>query len=127
MHNILKIILITLTLCIGSSAFAGTVSRALFTIGIDDREPVIMVDSISPDSYSSISFFTELNGMTGKTVTHQWMFDDKVMFEKSFEVGGDRWRVWTSKTLLPDWTGTWTVEVLNEDGSVLERKSFDYQ
>jgi hypothetical protein len=127
MHNILKFTLLTLTLCIGSNAFAGTVSRALFTIGIDDREPVIMVDSISPDSYSSISFFTELNGMTGKTVTHQWMFDDKVMFEKSFEVGGDRWRVWTSKTLLPDWTGTWTVKVLNEDGSVLERKSFDYQ
>jgi hypothetical protein len=49
------------------------------------------------------------------------------MFEKSFEVGGDRWRVWTSKTLLPDWTGTWTVKVLNEDGSVLERKTFEYQ
>jgi len=116
-----------MTICIGGNAFAGTVSRALFTIGIDNREPVIMVDSISADSYNSISFFTELNGMTGETVTHQWMFDDKVMFEKSFEVGGDRWRVWTSKTLLPDWTGTWTVEVLNEDGSVLERKTFEYQ
>ena len=127
MQHILKIALLTITLCIGRNAFAGTVSRALFTIGIDNREPVIMVDSISPDSYDSISFFTELNGMSGETVTHQWMFDDKVMFEKSFEVGGDRWRVWTSKTLLPDWTGTWTVKVLNEDGSVLERKTFEYQ
>lgn len=127
MHYIVKIALLTLTLCISSNAFAGTVSRAVFTIGIDNREPVIMVDSISADSYNSISFFTELTGMTGETVTHQWMFDDKVMFEKSFEIGGDRWRIWTSKTLLPDWTGTWTVKVLNEDGSVLERKSFDYQ
>ena len=127
MRHILKFALLTMTICIGGNAFAGTVSRALFTIGIDNREPVIMVDSISADSYNSISFFTELNGMTGETVTHQWMFDDKVMFEKSFEVGGDRWRVWTSKTLLPDWTGTWTVEVLNEDGSVLERKTFEYQ
>ena len=127
MRHILKFALLTMTICIGGNAFAGTVSRALFTIGIDNREPVIMVDSISADSYDSISFFTELNGMTGETVTHQWMFDDKVMFEKSFEVGGDRWRVWTSKTLLPDWTGTWTVEVLNEDGSVLERKTFEYQ
>ena len=127
MHYIVKFALLTLTLCTGSNAFAGTVSRAVFTIGIDNREPVIMVDSISADSYNSISFFTELTGMTGETVTHQWMFDDKVMFEKSFEVGSDRWRVWTSKTLLPDWTGTWTVKVLNEDGAVLERKSFDYQ
>ena len=127
MRHILKFALLTMTICIGGNAFAGTVSRALFTIGIDNREPVIMVDSISPDSYDSISFFTELHGMSGETVTHQWMFDDKVMFEKSFEVGGDRWRVWTSKTLLPDWTGTWTVKVLNEDGSVLERKTFEYQ
>lgn len=127
MHYIVKFALLTLTLCISSNAFAGTVSRAVFTIGIDNREPVIMVDSISADSYNAISFFTELTGMTGETVTHQWMFDDKVMFEKSFEIGGDRWRIWTSKTLLPDWTGTWTVKVLNEDGSVLERKSFDYQ
>ena len=127
MRHILKFALLTMTLCIGGNAFAGTVSRALFTIGIDNREPVIMVDSISADSYNSISFFTELNGMSGETVTHQWMFDDKVMFEKSFEVGADRWRIWTSKTLLPDWTGTWTVKVLNEDGSILERKTFEYQ
>ncbi len=126
MHHILKFALLTITLSIGSNALAGTVSRALFTIGIDNREPVIMVASISADSYNSISFFTELNGMSGETVTHQWTFDDQVMFEKSFEVGGDRWRVWTSKTLLPDWTGTWTVKVLNEDGSILERKTFEY-
>jgi hypothetical protein len=127
MRYIIKFALLTMTLCISSTAFAGTVSRAMFTIGVDNREPVIMVDSISADSYNSISFFTELNGMSGKTVTHQWMFDDKVMFEKSFEIGADRWRVWTSKTLIPSWTGTWTVKVLNADGSVLERKSFDYQ
>jgi hypothetical protein len=127
MQHILKLALLTMTLSIGGNAYAGTVSRALFTIGIDNREPVIMVDSISADSYNSISFFTELHDMSGKTVTHQWVFDDKVMFEKSFEVNGDRWRVWTSKTLIPDWTGTWTVKVLSEDGSVLERKTFEYQ
>ena len=127
MRQFIRLTLVTMMLLIGSNAFAGTVSRALFTIGIDNREPVIMVDSISPDSYTSISFFTELNGMSGKTVTHQWVFDDRIMFEKSFEVSGDRWRIWTSKTLIPDWTGTWTVKVLNEDGSVLERKTFEYQ
>jgi hypothetical protein len=127
MRQFIRFTLVTMMLFIGSNAFAGTVSRALFTIGIDNREPVIMVDSISSDSYTSISFFTELNGMSGKTVTHQWVFDNRVMFEKSFEVNGDRWRIWTSKTLIPDWTGTWTVKVLNEDGSVLERKTFEYQ
>lgn len=127
MRHIIKFALLTITLCIGSNAFAGSVSRALFTIGVDNREPVIMVDSISSDSYNSISFFTELTDLSGHTVTHQWMYNDKIMFEKTFDVGGARWRVWTSKTLLSDWTGTWTVNVLDDDRSVLESKSFEYQ
>jgi hypothetical protein len=127
MRQTIKFALLTITLCISSNAFAGSVSRALFTIGVDNREPVIMVDSISSDSYTSISFFTELTDLSGHTITHQWMHNDKVMFEKTFDVGGARWRVWTSKTLLPDWTGTWTVNVLDDDRSVLESKSFEYQ
>ena len=127
MHHIIKLALFAMTFCIGSSAIAGNVSRALFTIGVDNREPVIMVESISSDSYDSISFFTELTDLSGHTVTHQWMYNDKVMFEKTFDVAGARWRVWTSKTLLPGWTGTWTVNVLDDDRSVLEAKTFVYQ
>jgi len=127
MRHLIKFILFSITLSVGSSAFAGSVSRASFTIGVDNREPVIMVDSISSDSYDSISFFTELTDLGGSSVTHQWMYNDKVMFEKTFDVAGARWRVWTSKTLIPSWTGTWTVNVLDTDRSVLESKSFEYQ
>ena len=127
MRHIIKFALLTITLFIGSNAFAGSVSRALFTIGVDNREPVIMVDSISSDSYNSISFFTELTDLSGHTITHQWMYDGKVMFEKTFDIAGARWRVWTSKTLQKSWIGTWTVNVLDDDRSVLETKSFEYQ
>ncbi len=126
MRHFIKFGLLIVTLSLGNSAIAGSVTRALFTIGVDNREPVIMVTSISSDSYDSISFFTELTDLNGHTVTHQWMFNDKVMFEKSFEVGGARWRVWTSKTLIPSWTGTWTVNVLDDDRTTLESKSFEY-
>ena len=126
MRSILKSILLAASVAVYGTASAGEVSRAIFTIGVDNREPVIMVDSIDSGSYSSISFFTELSDLQGRTVTHQWTFDDKVMFEKTFEVRGDRWRVWTSKTLIPSWTGSWTVHVLDEDRSVLASKSFDY-
>ncbi len=126
MRHFIKFALLVVTLSLGNSAIAGNVARALFTVGVDNREPVIMVTSISADSYDSISFFTELTDLHGHTVTHQWMFNDKVMFEKSFEVGGARWRVWTSKTLIPSWTGTWTVNVLDDDRTTLESKSFEY-
>ncbi|MCP4469201.1 MAG: DUF2914 domain-containing protein [Gammaproteobacteria bacterium] len=127
MHLPLKSLVLSAALAYSGSGYAGEISRALFTIGIDNREPVIMVDSIDSSSFTSISFFTELADMSGQTVTHQWTYNDKVMFEKSFEVKAARWRVWTSKTLIPAWKGTWTVNVLDDDRAVLSSKSFEYQ
>ncbi|MFT5221536.1 MAG: hypothetical protein ACI9LO_000437 [Planctomycetota bacterium] len=126
MSPIIKSLLITLTLLFSSSSVA-EVSRAVFTIGVDNREPVISVDSISSSSFTSISFFTELTDLGGQNVTHQWTFNGNVMFEKSFEMKGARWRVWTSKTLIPSWTGTWTVNVLDNNRAVIASKSFEYQ
>ncbi len=121
-----KTLLLSAFLFASSSSFAGEVSRALFTTSVQDREPVIMVDSIDSSAFSSISFFTELNDLSGHNVTHQWTYNDKVMFEKTFEVKGPRWRVWTSKTLIPSWTGAWTVNVLDDDRTLLASQSFDY-
>ncbi len=127
MRPSMKSLFFAAALGISSSGFAGEVSRALFTIGIDNREPVNMVDSIDSSSFTSISFFTELTDLSGHNITHQWTHNDKIMFEKTFAVKGAHWRVWTSKTLAPSWTGTWTVNVLDDDRSILTSKSFEYQ
>ena len=120
-------LVLALALCAGGTATAGEISRALFTTGIDNREPVAMVESIDSSTNNSISFFTEVNNMSGQTITHQWTHQDKVKFEKTFEVKSARWRVWTSKTLIPSWTGTWTVNVLDSERTILTSKSFEYQ
>lgn len=127
MRPIMKSLLLLATLAVSTSGYAGEVTRAMFTIGVDNREPVIMVDSIDSSSYTSISFFTELQDLSGNNITHQWTFNGDVMFEKTFEVKGPRWRIWTSKTLIPSWIGTWTVNVLDDDRTVLSSKSFEYQ
>lgn len=126
MRPIMKSLLLLATLAVSTSGYAGEVTRAMFTIGVDNREPVIMVDSIDSSSYTSISFFTELQDLSGNNITHQWTFNGDVMFEKTFEVKGPRWRVWTSKTLIPSWTGTWTVNVLDDDRTLLASNSFEY-
>jgi hypothetical protein len=123
----MKSLILSAVLVLSTNSYAGEVSRALFTVGVDNREPVLTVDSIDSNSYTSISFFTELNDMDGHNVTHQWTYADQVVFEKTFEVKGYRWRVWTSKTLIPSWTGTWTVNVLDDDRVVLTSTSFQYQ
>ena len=127
MHLTMKSLVLSATLVLSTNNFAGEVSRSMFTIGVDNREPVLMVNSIDSSAYTAISFFTELNDLSGHNVIHQWTYNGDVMFEKTFEVNGSRWRIWTSKTLIPTWTGAWTVNVLDDDRSVLASKSFEYQ
>ena len=126
MNKLFSGILITIAMLLTSQAWAGEVSRAQFTTAIQEREPVDMIDTLSTDQ-TQVSYFTELNDLTGKNITHQWVYNDKVMFEKIFLVGGARWRVWSSKTLLPGWTGQWTVNTLDEDRTPLQSQVFEYQ
>ena len=127
MPSLFKTLVFGATLIFYAGAQAGEVSRAMFATAIDNREPVVTVDSLDSSTPRSITFFTELNDLSGHTVTHQWTHNNKVMFEKSFEVKAQRWRVWTSKTLIPNWSGTWTVNVLDAEQTLLASKSLEYQ
>ena len=59
-------------------------------------------------------------------MTHRWIYFGDVMAEVSFYVGGDRWRVWSSKNLLPEWRGDWNVVVLDDAGNVLHEDTLIY-
>ena len=113
-------------LSMGSSAWAAGVSRGQFTTDVVDREPVDMIDTLTTDT-RQLKYFTELSDLQGQTVTHQWVYNGNTMFEKSFEVGGQRWRVWTSKTLQPGQTGTWTVHTLDGERNQINTQSFEYR
>jgi hypothetical protein len=103
----------------------GEVARASFTSQIVEREPVDSIERLSADQ-PQILFFTELSGLAGQTVTHRWEHGGEVMAEVPFEVGADRWRVYSSKRLLPGWVGEWSVAVLDSQGRVLSTRSFEY-
>lgn len=108
-----------------ASADNGEVARAQFTSGITDREPVDDLDRMNTWR-NRVFFFTELRGLEGRTVTHRWMHDGEVQGTVEFEVGGPRWRVWSSKDLLPDWTGGWTVVVEDDQGEQLGIRTLIY-
>jgi hypothetical protein len=97
-----------------------------FTTGIEDREPIDQVTFV-PNEIRTVFFFSDLRGLAGQTVTHRWSHGGQVVSEVSFEVGGPRWRVWSSKDLQPDWIGDWTVEIVTEDGEVLAAETFSYE
>ncbi len=102
------------------------VSRAQFTSAVLDREPTDDLTAINPGS-EKIFFFTELRNMDGTSITHRWSLNGAVMAEVSFKVRASRWRVYSSKTLLPEWRGEWVVDVLDENGSVLESRTAGYR
>lgn len=105
---------------------SGRVARAIFTTAIADREPVDDLKTV-PNSTDRIYFFSDLRELAGQIVTHRWEYKGKTMAEITFKVGnGTRWRVYSSKNLLPEWTGTWTVVVSNESGQALQTSTFEY-
>ncbi|MFH1754283.1 MAG: DUF2914 domain-containing protein [Candidatus Latescibacterota bacterium] len=106
-------------------AASGHVKRAQFTSAIDKREPVDAIDSITTTA-EKIYFFTEVAGLQGKTITHRWMHEGEVRSVVRIAIGGPNWRAYSFKKLLPNWTGEWKVEVLGEDGQLLDTKTLLY-
>jgi len=103
----------------------GSVVRSAFTREIDEREPMENLQSLTNDN-GQVKFFTELRDMSGQTAIHRWEYDGKVVAEVEFNVKGPRWRVWSSKSFVPQWTGDWKVSVVNAAGEVISEKNLSY-
>lgn len=101
------------------------VARAQFTTAVVDREPVDDISELTND-VTKIYFFSDQRGMTNQPLTHRWEYNGKVMAEITFEIRGPRWRVKSSKTLLPTQLGEWKVSVVDWAGDVIAEKTFDY-
>lgn len=104
-------------------ATQGSVARAIITSGISEREPVNELTSVGGD-VPLVYLFTELRGMQGERITHRWEHDGQVVSEVGFDVKGQRWRVWSSKTIPAGTTGAWKVHVVNSAGEVLTTREF---
>ena len=101
------------------------VIRSAFARAVVDREPA-QVDVRFGADVDRVYYFTELEDLAGHQVTHRWYYRGEEMAAVSFRVEGPRWRVWSSKAMLPGWGGNWTVEVEDEDGHLLHSDSFLY-
>ena len=125
----MKLVKYILTIACAVATFqlhaADGVTRSGFTTAIDNREPVDAVSSL-PDDSDKVYYFTEIRGLEGQTLTHRWEQNGEVQANVNFNIGGDRWRVWSSKNLQPELTGTWQVMVVDEAGNVLSQDSFNY-
>ncbi len=122
---------------LSAEASPGTVARAQFTTGIRGREPINRVEavfSVNGQVYSldgrplsTLYYFTEVTGMGGEAIVHRWEYDGQVVQETSFEIGDDRYRVYSKKVLLPGTEGNWRVVVTDGQGNIMQTDSFFHQ
>ena len=108
-------------------AFALEVAEGVITTGISDREPVDQVTS-QPSSVGRLYCFTRVTGATMEnSITHVWYWGDKEVARVELPVRSDNWRTWSSKQLLPEWTGDWHVDVLDANGAKLTSLVFSVE
>ena len=102
------------------------ISLAVFAKNVEHRTPVEIITEAN-NSLKKVYFFTNIRHLSGDKITHRWIYNNQIKAEVSFDIKGDRWRVWSSKNLWHRWTGQWTVEVLDQHQQLLLSKTFEYK
>lgn len=105
------------------------VSRAQFTTGIKQREPIDRVGPVIPakgNGIKQIYYFTEIKGMRGETLTHRWEREGQVVAEVQLQIGSNQWRTYSRKNLTPAMTGGWRVVVIDSQGKPIHAGRFVY-
>ncbi len=101
-----------------------SVEEMTFCTAVQDRAPA-GIDTAFASTVENVYCFTKLAGAAGETsVSHVWYFGDNEIARIELSVGGSPWRTWSSKKILPEWQGSWRVDVLSAAGDVLRSESF---
>ncbi len=100
------------------------VSRAVTCLQVQDREPV-NIDTVFSSEVGKIFCYTHLKGAETPTeIEHVWLHEGEERARVTLSVRSPDWRTWSSKQLLPSWTGNWKIEVRSSDGALLSTLEF---
>ena len=91
---------------------------------VEDRQP-LGEDTVFSSDVGKLFCYTRLtNPSDASAISHVWFYQDQQMAKVDLPVKAKTWRTWSSKNILPLWTGDWRVEVQDSSGSVLSDVSF---
>ena len=130
-----KSILLFIVLATGGLAFgavaqedpgSGPVVEATFGSGLDRESRLLVGPAVEfgPD-VEQVYCLTRIRGLESPTtVTHAWYHEGQAKARVELKIGSSDWRTWSSKRILPAWTGSWEVKVLDATGKVLATFGF---
>lgn len=92
-----------------------------------DKELQGKAETFSPDVGKVYCWVMITGDDVPATVDFVWTHDGEEMARVPLEIKYPRMRTWSSKNIMPDWTGDWKVEVVDSGGNVLGTTSFTVQ
>lgn len=100
------------------------VAEAVITTAVVDRQPTDNLTTVAKD-IGTVFCWMRITGAAGEIqVEHVWYKDDTEVARVPLRVAGSNWRSWSSKNIDPMWTGSWRVDIVGPDGTVLQSVSF---
>jgi hypothetical protein len=99
------------------------VAEAVVARSVVDRQPQD-TGTAFPADVGQLICWTKVTGAGGAAIHHVWFHGDTQVGDVELQVAGSPWRTWSRKTVPPDWTGAWHVEVRDAAGTVLKRLDF---
>ena len=101
-----------------------TVKEAMIAKTVVDRVPQD-TGSAFPVDVGQVMCWTRItDAPAGATLHHVWFHGDTQVGDVELTVGGSPWRTWSRKTIPPDATGAWHVEVRDGSGNMIRRVDF---
>lgn len=132
------VLALTIVICLPELLIAQdeAVQGAMATVSVQDaaicqqvvdRTPVGTGDVFSPDVPELYCFTRIVGALENTEVTHNWYYKGNLMSSVVLPVGSASWRTWSKKSMSPEMTGEWMVEILSEEGVPLESIIFFLQ
>jgi len=100
------------------------IQKYSFCERVEKRKPV-GVKKVFRSDIGRVYLWTTVTGAEKPTkIKHIWYYNKEKKLEINLAVKYKRTRTWSYKNILPEWTGDWYVEVVNEDGKVIGKFTF---
>lgn len=90
---------------------------------VDDHQPVDEGTTFGSD-VERLSCWTRILDAKDKTIVHAWIHEGVTRARVELRIGSPSWRTYSTKKILPSWTGAWEVKIMTLEGLVLETITF---
>ncbi len=107
---------------------ANQVIRAVLADAVRKHQPVQEFSGDLPAAAVTkrVYFFTEVQNVATRRLTHRWEYRGKAVAQIAFFPGRKTWTGASNKQITPQMQGAWRVVLLDEHGTALSSVAFNY-